>query len=412
MKIKSLLSFAFACVIGVLNAQAPVKTTLNPFNFNQQETKVKKRSLETDLPEFEIRFQWDETRDSWWENNIDTTINEYSDNGWLTERTRIYNNGGFKSRNVYTYDGAGRELTNLIYRYMNGKWDTSGFRSHTYDENGLMKQSIGHNQYINNRWYDTFMSRYTSKVDNYGRITERIDEAWSAEDGYDFSEKYLYFYGSDGNLNKFESYEFDDSLNAFVLNVKYDSISWHTYIENDEELEKSKPLYASGVEFYRGSKVEYTITWSYDKYDNLLEQTTLVQDDQGNESKYGEKYEYTYDSKGRCTQRIEFDYDEEEGVHIPSNKWIYAKFYTAPNLATEDLTANETVYPNPAVGSVFLKEDVTELKIINMQGQQQLSIEFLEADAAFDISSLTPGAYILHYRNKQGLVRASRLLVR
>ncbi|MEC8693242.1 MAG: T9SS type A sorting domain-containing protein [Bacteroidota bacterium] len=409
MKIKSLLSFAFACVIGVLNAQAPVKTTLNPFNFNHQETKVKKRSLETDLPEFEIQVRWDEDSDGWSEDDIDTTINVYSDNGWLTSRTRIYS-WGSKSRYAYTYDGAGRELTRLTYRYMNGKWDTSGFRSYTYDENGLTKQRIVHNQYINNRWDDTFMSRYTSKVDNYGRITEKIIEGWNVEDGYSYDEKVLYFYGSDGNLNKFESYEFDDSLNAFVPDVKYDSISWHTYIKNDEELEKSKPLYASGVGF--GPKVEYTITWSYDKHDNLLEQTTFVKDDQGNESEYSERYEYTYDSKGRCTQRIEFDYDEEEGVHIPSNKWIYAKFYTAPNLATEDLIVNETVYPNPAVGCVFFKEKVTELKIINMQGQQQLSVEFLQADAAFDISSLTPGTYILRYRNKQGLVRASRLLVR
>jgi hypothetical protein len=147
-------------------------------------------------------------------------------------------------------------------------------------------------------------------------------------------------------------------------------------------------------------------------HDNVLEETTFFQDDQGNESKESGRYEYTYDSKGRCTQRIEFDYDEEEGVYTPRSKWIYAKFYTAPNLATQKLVTNEKVYPNPAVDYIFLKENVTELKITNMQGQQQLSVEFLQADAAFDISSLTPGTYILRYRNKQGLLRTSRLLVR
>ena len=411
MKIKSLLSFAFACVIGVLNAQAPVKTSLNPFNFNHQETKVKKRSLETDLPEFEIRVRWDEDSDGWSEDDIDTIINVYSDNGWLTSSTQIYS-WGSKSRYAYTYDGAGRELTRLTYRYMNGNWDTSSFRSHTYDEKGLMKQSVYKNGYYAYRWGDSSINRYTNKVDQQGRIIERVEESWNVDDGYEFDEKILYSYGSDGKMNQFESYFWNDSLNAFAIGTRIDTISWHTYHENDEELEKSKPLYASGADFYQGSKVELTITWSYDKYDNVLEETTLAQDDQGNESKQSERHEYTYDSKGRCIQRIELYYDEDEGVYIPSSKYIYAKFYTAPNLATEDLTANETAYPNPAVGSVFFTENVTELKIINMQGQQQLSAEFLEADAAFDISSLTPGAYILRYRNKQGLVRASRLLVR
>ena len=410
MNTKSLLSFAFACVIGVLNAQAPVKTALNPFNFNDRETKVKKRSLETDLPEFEIQVRWDEDSDGWSEDDIDTTIYVYSDNGWLTSSTGIYR-WDSKSRYVYTYDGAGRELALLTYRYMNGNWDTSSLRSHTYDEKGLLKQTVYKTGYYAYRWGDSSMNRYTNKVDQQGRIIERVEESWNVDHGYEFDEKIRYSYGSDGKMNQFESYFWNDSLNAFAIGTRIDTISWHTYIENDEELEKSKPLYASGADFYQGSKVELTITWSYDKYDNLLEQTTLAQDDQGNESKQSERHEYTYDSKGRCIQRIEFYYDEEEGVYIPSSKYIYAKFYTAPNLATEDLIVNKTVYPNPAVDYIFLREKVTELELLNMQGQQQLSIKFLEADVPFDISSITAGTYILRYRNQEGLLRTSQLLI-
>ena len=54
---------------------------------------------------------------------------------------------------------------------------------------------------------------------------------------------------------------------------------------------------------------------------------------------------------------------------------------------------------------------ITELELLNMQGQQQLSIKFLEADVPFDISSLTAGTYILRYRNQEGLLRTSQLLI-
>jgi len=54
---------------------------------------------------------------------------------------------------------------------------------------------------------------------------------------------------------------------------------------------------------------------------------------------------------------------------------------------------------------------ITELELLNMQGQQQLSIKFLEADVPFDVSSLTAGAYILRYRNQEGLLRTSQLLI-
>jgi hypothetical protein len=411
MKFKLLISFAFVAIFSMVQAQMPVKKMLNPFMSNSQELKVEKRSLETDLPEFEIRVRWDVDSDGWSDDDIDTTINGYSDNGWLTSRTQIYS-WGSKSRDAYTYDGAGRELTRLTYRYMNGNWDTSSLWTHTYDEKGLMKQTAYKSGYYAHRWGDSSFNRYTNKVDQQGRIIERVEEGWTAIDGYEFEEKTVYSYGSDGKMNQFESYDWNDSLNAFDISVRYDSITWYQYIENDEELEKSKPLYAKGVMFYEGLQGKITVSFSYDMHDNVLEETTFFQDDQGNESKESGRYEYTYDSKGRCTQRIEFDYDEEEGVYTPRSKWIYAKFYTAPNLATQKLVTNEKVYPNPAVDYIFLKENVTELKITNMQGQQQLSVEFLQADAAFDISSLTPGTYILRYRNKQGLLRTSRLLVR
>lgn len=244
MNIKSLISFSFAAIFSVMQAQMPVKNLLNPFITNSQELKVEKRSIETDLPELIISIRWDEEKDGWLEDEADTTIQVYSNNGWLIERKEIYNFSG-KSRYYYTYEGTGRELTRISSRYIEGNWDTTMLNSHTYDEKGLLKQIVSKYDWMREGggWNDSSRRRFTNKVDQQGRIIERIEEDWTAEDGYEFEEKILYSYGSDGKLFGFESYNWNDSLNAFVIVGRYDSLSWHQYFENDESLEKSKPLY-------------------------------------------------------------------------------------------------------------------------------------------------------------------------
>ncbi|MDA8629715.1 T9SS type A sorting domain-containing protein [Bacteroidia bacterium] len=392
----------------MVQAQMPVKKTLNPFISNSQELKVEKRSLETDLPELVINMNWDEDNGDWIV--LDTTLNKYSNNGWLLEETKLRSWGQYKS--IYTYDGAGRELTRLSLDYIdaNRRWDTSGLYRTTYDANGLTIKSLDKYNWNGSNWEDSSMRRYTNKVDSKGRITEQIQERWSMADGYEYVSKTLYAYGIDNKINRLELQGWSDSLNAFEQMVVYDSIVWYQYVENDAFLEKSKPLYVSGISSMDEMKNFITITWSYDKKDNIIEQTMLNEDESGDGVLERERYEYKYDSEGRCIEALYF-YGEGEKDNIPESRTIYAKFYTAPNLATQKLVTNEKVYPNPAVDYIFLKEKVTELELLNMQGQQQLSIKFLEADVPFDVSSLTAGTYILRYRNQEGLLSTSQLLI-
>ncbi|MDA9213991.1 T9SS type A sorting domain-containing protein [Bacteroidia bacterium] len=392
----------------MVQAQMPVKKTLNPFISNSQELKVEKRSLETDLPELVINMNWDEDNGDWIV--LDTTLNKYSNNGWLLEETKLRSWGQYKS--IYTYDGAGRELTRLSLDYIdaNRRWDTSGLYRTTYDANGLTIKSLDKYNWNGSNWEDSSMRRYTNKVDSKGRITEQIQERWSMADGYEYVSKTLYAYGIDNKINRLELQGWSDSLNAFEQMVVYDSIVWYQYVENDAFLEKSKPLYVSGISSMDEMKNFITITWSYDKKDNIIEQTMLNEDESGDGVLERERYEYKYDSEGRCIEALYF-YGEGEKDNIPESRTIYAKFYTAPNLATQKLVTNEKVYPNPAVDYIFLKEKVTDLELLNMQGQHQLSIKFLEADVPFDVSSLTAGTYILRYRNQEGLLSTSQLLI-
>lgn len=410
MKIKSLLTIGFACMYSVLNAQTPVKTALKPFNLKTQESTVKKRSLETDLPEFVVDLRWDGDNDDWDYKDADTTLNKYSNNGWLIEQEERRTWGQNKS--LFTYDGAGRELTRFSFdKNTNGGWDTSSLNTAIYDSNGLIVKMTDKYNWSGSYWSDSSIQRYTNSVDSKGRIIEQIQERWNMSNGYDYETKTIYSYGADDKIDRLELQAWNDSLNAFDPMVIYDSIVWYKYVENDAFLDKSKPLYVSGIQLNPEGKIETTIVWTYDKQDNVLSQLFTTTNADGESELERDLYEYKYDADGRCVESLEFDYDDIEKDYFPDRKTIYAKFYTAPNLATEALIPNETVYPNPAVDYIFLKEKVTDLELLNMQGQHQLSIKFLEADVPFDISSLTAGTYILSYRNQEGLLRTSQLLI-
>jgi hypothetical protein len=186
MNIKSLISLAFAAIFSLAQAQMPVKKSLNPFTSNSQELMVEKRSLETDLPGIVIDMDWDEDNGDWDFMNADTTLNKYSNNGWLIEETDLRSWG--QSKSVYTYNGVGRELTRLSLKYTdpNGKWDTFSLETITYDANGLTKKSLVQYNWNGSNWEDSSIQRYTNKVDSKGRITEQIQESWSMTDGYEF----------------------------------------------------------------------------------------------------------------------------------------------------------------------------------------------------------------------------------
>lgn len=410
MNIKLLFPLGFAFMFSVLNAQTPVKTSLKPFNLNPQESTVKKRSLESDLPQFVVDLRWDDDNDDWDYKNADTTLNKYSNNGWLIEQEERRTWGQNKS--VFTYDGAGRELTRFSFdKNTNGGWDTSSLNTAIYDANGLTIKMTDKYNWSGSYWSDSSIQRFTNSVDSKGRITEQIQERWNMSNGYDYETKTIYSYGADDKIDRLELQAWNDTFDTFFPMVIYDSIVWYQYVENDAFLDKSKPLYVSGIQLNPEGKIETTIVWTYDKLDNVLSQMFTTTNADGESELERDLYEYKYDAEGRCVESLEFDYDDIEKDYFPDRKTIYAKFYTAPNLAIDALIPNEKVYPNPAVNRVYFTEKVIKLDILNMQGQRQLSADFLQAKTPLDVSSLTAGTYIIRYINQQGMMRSSQLLI-
>lgn len=70
-----------------------------------------------------------------------------------------------------------------------------------------------------------------------------------------------------------------------------------------------------------------------------------------------------------------------------------------PNLSTDEIQSSEkaTLYPNPVTNALNIdaKEDISEIKVYNMVGQQVLSKEARSKNPKIDMSTLKAGVYVV-----------------
>jgi len=206
-------------------------------------------------------------------------------------------------------------------------------------------------------------------------------------------------------------YNWNDSLNAFELRIQYDSIAWHSYVENDAFLEKSKPTYVSGTWNMDGNKTFVVINMNYDAADNLIQQVMSMSED-GIDwiDDIGELNEYQYDSKGRCIEYLELDYDDSIEDYIPRKRVTFSNFYTAPNLDIKTDNYNNLVYPNPAKTIINVPKTILDITIINTHGQIVMNKASI-INNQIDISVLHSGIYIVQSTLNNGETRTEKLLI-
>jgi len=405
----TLILLLILVLISPVGAQQIQKNNFNFFD-NTHNQLVQKRSLETDLPEREIHTWWNESIEDW-DKESDTAVNKYSNNGLLMERA--FHRTWSKQLNQYTYDGSGRELSNLgLSDYSgSGSWDTSNLDVTVYDAKGLPSKVIYYYGWYAGAWEDSTVNRYSHVMDGNGRIAEQIAETWDEIEGFVKEQKIIFSYGKDNKINLLELYNWNDSLNAFELRIQYDSIAWHSYVENDAFLEKSKPTYVSGTWNMDGNKTFVVINMNYDAADNLIQQVMSMSED-GIDwiDDIGELNEYQYDSKGRCIEYLELDYDDSIEDYIPRKRVTFSNFYTAPNLDIKTDNYNNLVYPNPAKTIINVPKTILDITIINTHGQIVLNNASI-INNQIDISGLHSGIYIVQSTLNNGETRTEKLLI-
>ena len=408
----------FAIILGLSNcvfAQQSLKTNLfTPKNSNPSNTEVKKRALEDDLPQNQYTTYWDRNSNDWG-TTWDTINMTYYTNGLLSERNRKYSWGQLNVTN-YEYDGAGRETYNIEVQYssdMSTK-DTNSISITEYDENGLISKSIRRYNY-NRDWSDSNITTYENKVDANGRITEQTTQDWDDDLGEMVNDQRILFsYGSDNKINRLELQFWDDSAQAFVSQITYDTVVWHIYVENDAMLELSKPAYVSGGGNMDGTEMKLRIQFEYDEYDNEITQTTYMSADGGENwmEDLGGISEYTYDSEGRCIERKEKYFDQDSGFYIYNNKDIFSNFYDAPSLKVmDDSELNNHIFPNPSNGQITITGDINEYVIYSLQGKKVKSCVGRMTNPKVDVSNLNDGFYWVNWSTSDGNTFTQKLQI-
>ena len=399
-------------ILVLMNPVGAQQIQKNKFNFfdNTHKQLVQKRSLETDLPEREVHTWWDESIDDW-NKESDIAVNKYSNNGLLMERA--FNRTWSKQLNQYTYDGSGRELSNLgLSDYSgSGSWDTSNLDVTIYDAKGLPSKVIYYSGWSGGDWEDSIVNRYSNAIDGNGRITEQVTETWDEIEGFIKEQKIIFSYGKDNKINLLELHNWNDSLNAFELFIQYDSIDWYSYVENDAFLDKSKPSYVSGTWNMDGNKTFVVINIKYDQADNLIQQVmSMSEDGQVWTQDIGEVNDYQYDSQGRCTEHLEKNWVDSIQDYIPSKRVTFSNFYTAPNLDVKTDSYNNLVYPNPAKTIINIPKYILDITILNTHGQIVLNNASI-INNQVDISGLHSGIYIVQSTLNNGETRTEKLLI-
>lgn len=284
-------------------------------------------------------------------NELVYTVSEYINNEWVIASFRNYKNhtgcsyhlnfdGTYEAKNEYTYDDADNILTHVYSKYINGNWIITKFSDsehnteysinlksdgtyeskdeYTYDEYGGELTWTNY-EYINNDWvtikyrdyeHNTGCSFNLNPDGTYDSKDEYTDDAFGNEvtdayiefenDTWVYIYKNEYTYDKDRNkltakyskyinrkwvVTKFEDYE---NNTRYSINLKadgtYDSKTEYTFLEDGA---------TSTCTMYKYINNDWVILYFKD-----YEHNTIYTIDLNSDETYKSKTEYTYDDNG------------------------------------------------------------------------------------------------------------------
>ncbi len=143
--------------------------------------------------------------------------------------------------------------------------------------------------------------------------------------------------------------------------------------------------------------------------------TLLVSDSSGDRSiplRLGVRVEFSYDSDGFLSARTEFQFNQEANTweNYHRTLYTYAGRPTPAETSPVKLPLRLSLAPNPAGGLVRLHfapavmGDV-HVDVLDLLGRRLQTVEVGGGtDTVLDLSSLTPGLYLLHATTEVGVV--------
>lgn len=377
--------------------------------------------------------------------------------------TSIYTGEGFtpSSREVYFKDEAGRDTLRLVqfsdfdtgnwidyYRFINhfdthgnqllymyefwdelsGSW-VAGWGSrfaYEYDANGNMLSMSIADYFGDDIWIPWLRMLYEYNVDNQTIIM--IEQDWNENDqkwvnawreDYEYAgggwSQVLYSYWDDGSETwMFEGRAIDITWLNFeefkwltVRLQEYEGKSWVDSERGTANYNEYANLLIATWEMWESNEwiPSYRSSYLYDTYQNITQEKEEFWTGFEWQVSFGFRFGYTYDGNGNITAYTRDNWDWE------TNDWIKEmkmdQWFEVLTVISEPIASEMLVYPNPANDFITLELKITNagiaprLWVMDITGRVVLNLSFNLNNSIqrIDISSLTPGTYILYLQS-------------
>ena len=322
----------------------------------------------------------------------------YDDNGnQLTNVHSVYENDAWvcSSKTEKTYDEAGSTLTSIESKYVNNEWITTskykyinGEAKNTYS---LFFKDDGSFNSKNERTYDENGNELTGIVYRY------IDNKWEKTQEWIYingesKDTYVTYYDNDGKMIQTQEYTYDEFGNKLTVVV--------SQLINDEWITTSKYKYINGetkciysLYFKDDGSFDEKREGTYDENDNLISFLCSFYID--NKWVSYSKTEYTYDETGKELSSISYNYIDNNWLKTRETKCINDESKTTYllNLYKDGTFAYSETYSYDEKGNTlsksvfdYMNNRTSNYKYINGEAKCTYSLDFKD-DGSYDFKN-------------------------
>ncbi len=368
----------------------------------------------------------------------DVTYLQYNSNNLLSTQIRqnvlngIYTNV-YKAE--YQYDNQNNQTVISNYNWLNNVWDVARIDSSFYSASNQLIEYKIYDKY-NNSWIKSYTWKYYYYVSNDTNIF--IKEVYIS-DTLNNSGKVINIYNSANLLIETTSFNKSGSVWSPSSKYTYTYNSQNQIIERDlyvndglglNNIQKNNYYYSNSnnadscVNSYLKNSIWLSMYYTYFTYDQYNNITSYIYKSLSDSLtvNYILKEEYIFDNYGNSTKcrayilangvwtlmrgQWLYQYINSERTDYHMNISGYDATYKNFNSTGIELLQNPSIlfYPNPAIDKIYFAnpQPNTIVSILSIDGKLISSTQLINQNS-INVSSLSPGIYLIRLVNSEGI---------
>lgn len=368
---------------------------------------------------YKVEYQYDNQ-------NNQTAVSNYN---WLNN---VWN---ASNKIEYQYDNQNNQTVGSSYSWLNNVWDAIRIDSLFYSASNQLIEHKVYDKY-NNSWIKSYTWKYYYYVSNDTNIF--IQEAYIG-DTLNSSGKVINIYNSANLLIETTSFYKSGSIwnpstkNTYTYNSQNQIIEKDIYVNDGLGLnntQKENYYYSNSnnadscVYSYLKNSIWLSMYYTYFTYDQYSNITSYIYKSLSDSLtvNYILKEEYTFDNYGNSTKcraymlvngvwtlmRFQwlYQYINSEQAYLHMHISGYDATYKSFNSTGIELLQNPSIlfYPNPAIDKIYFANPQPNaiVSILSIDGKLVSSTQLINQNS-INVSSLSPGIYLIRLVNSEGI---------